>query len=100
MKCSKCQYNNRDDAKFCLECGEKLELLCPQCDKTLPSSAKFCDECGHKLSQPAKKPSVDISFQKKLDKIQKYLPQGLTKKILTQRDKIEGERKHITARLI
>lgn len=96
MECPKCQYDNRKEAKFCLECGEKLELLCPHCDKTLPPSAKFCDECGHKISQPANKPSVDISFQKKLDKIQKYLPKGLTKKILTQRDKIEGEHKHVT----
>ncbi|NIS68718.1 MAG: AAA family ATPase, partial [Proteobacteria bacterium] len=42
---------NRDGAKFCLECGEGLEVQCPQCGKTLPPGAKFCDECGEKLLQ-------------------------------------------------
>ena len=49
MKCPKCQYENREGAKFCLKCGEKLELNCPQCGKELPLVAKFCDECGQKL---------------------------------------------------
>jgi hypothetical protein len=46
MKCPKCQFENREGAKFCLECGEKLELDCPKCGKTFCISAKFCDECG------------------------------------------------------
>jgi len=29
MKCPKCQFNNRDGAKFCSECGSKLEMTCP-----------------------------------------------------------------------
>ncbi len=51
MKCPKCQFENREGAKFCLECGMKLELNCPQCGKAFPISAKFCDECGQRLSQ-------------------------------------------------
>jgi tetratricopeptide (TPR) repeat protein len=31
-----------------------------------------------------------------LDKIQQYLPKGLTEKILAQRDRIEGERRQVT----
>jgi class 3 adenylate cyclase/tetratricopeptide (TPR) repeat protein len=50
MECPKCQYKNREGAKFCRECGEKLELECPQCGKTFPLSAKFCDECGQRLT--------------------------------------------------
>jgi class 3 adenylate cyclase/tetratricopeptide (TPR) repeat protein len=38
----------------------------------------------------------ELSFDEKLDKIQRYLPKGLTKKILSQRDRIEGERKQVT----
>jgi class 3 adenylate cyclase len=34
-------------------------------------------------------------FDEKLDKIQRYLPKGLTEKILAQRGKIEGERKQV-----
>jgi predicted ATPase/class 3 adenylate cyclase len=38
----------------------------------------------------------DLSFDEKLSKIQRYLPKGLTEKILSQKDRIEGERKHVT----
>jgi class 3 adenylate cyclase/tetratricopeptide (TPR) repeat protein len=51
MKCPKCQLDNREGAKFCLKCGEKLELNCPQCGKKLPLLAEFCDECGQRLEE-------------------------------------------------
>jgi len=38
----------------------------------------------------------DLSFEEKIAKIQRYLPEGLTEKILSQRDRIEGERKRVT----
>ncbi|MBW1811864.1 MAG: zinc ribbon domain-containing protein [Deltaproteobacteria bacterium] len=31
MKCPKCQTENPDTAKFCVECGNKLEISCSQC---------------------------------------------------------------------
>jgi class 3 adenylate cyclase/tetratricopeptide (TPR) repeat protein len=49
MKCPKCQFDNREGAKFCLKCGEKLALKCPQCGKELPLLAEFCDQCGQKV---------------------------------------------------
>ena len=51
MKCPKCQFENREGAKFCIECGKKLELDCPQCGKTFLIPAEFCDECGQRLSE-------------------------------------------------
>ena len=96
MKCPGCQFENREEAKFCLKCGEKLEFKCPKCGKHLPSEAMFCDECGHKLTLPPEPLPKDLSFDDKLTKIQKYLPKGLTEKILSQRDRIEGERKQVT----
>jgi class 3 adenylate cyclase/tetratricopeptide (TPR) repeat protein len=71
MKCPKCQFVNEEGSKFCLECGERLELVCPQCGKTLPLVAKFCNECGQNLDEAAKK--------------EKMPPEP------------EGERKHVTA---
>ena len=96
MKCPKCQFENREGAKFCLKCGEKLEFKCPTCGKQLPSEAMFCDECGHKLTLPSEPPPKELSFNEKIEKIQRYLPKGLTEKILSQRDRIEGERKQVT----
>ena len=96
MKCPKCQYENREDAKFCSECGHKFELTCPACGTLNRPEAKFCDECGNNLALPPEPSTKDLSFDEKIDKIQRYLPKGLTEKILSQRDKIEGERKQVT----
>ena len=96
MKCPNCQFENREEAKFCNECGSKFELTCPGCGATNRAGSKFCDECGSKLSLPVEKAPKDLSLDEKLTKIQKYLPKGLTEKILSQRDRIEGERKQVT----
>ena len=45
---------------------------------------------------PLKPSSKEPSFDEKIAKIQKYLPGGITEKILSQRDRIEGERKQVT----
>jgi ribosomal protein L40E len=95
MKCPKCQFENPASVKFCGECGTKLEKSCPSCNAPNPPTFKFCGECGHKLEVPAETFPKDLSFDEKLTKIQKYLPKGLTDKILSQRDRIEGERKQV-----
>ena len=96
MKCPKCQFENPDERKFCHECGAKLLLVCPQCGAENLPSDKFCGECGYNLTTPSEPTPRDLSFDEKLDKIQRYLPEGITEKILSQRDKIEGERKQVT----
>ncbi len=96
MKCPKCQIDNPDKAKFCIECGASMEFLCPQCGTINPVEGKFCMECGHNISFSSEKPTVDFSFDEKVAKIQKFLPDELIEKILSQRSKIEGERKNVT----
>ena len=77
-RCPKCGKELPDNAKFCLECGEKIETVkdgiicancgevtplgkfclhcgssivkkCPKCDSDVPANGKFCLECGEKL---------------------------------------------------
>ncbi|UCF82085.1 MAG: AAA family ATPase [Desulfobacteraceae bacterium] len=96
MKCPECQFENRERAKFCKKCGTKLELTCPSCGHPYEQDSIFCDECGHNLTLPSEPVVKELSFDEKIDKIQRYLPKGLTEKILSQRDKIEGERKQVT----
>jgi len=96
MKCPKCQIENPETKKFCYECGAKLLKICPQCGSEILPADKFCGECGHNLVLPSKPTPKDLSFDEKIRKIQKYLPRGLTEKILAQRDRIEGERKQVT----
>ena len=71
MQCSSCRVENSKDAKFCNQCGAFLGIS---------------DQTGFSPQ----------SFDEKLAKIQRYLPQGLTQKILSQRDRIEGEHRHVT----
>ena len=96
MICSKCQLENPDTQKFCGECGAKLEKVCPKCGYNNPSQYKFCGECGHNFTIPAETSPKELSFDEKIEKIQRYLPKGLTEKILSQKDRIEGERKQVT----
>jgi len=96
MQCSKCQFDNANGMNFCGKCGTKLELLCHECNFGNPGGYEFCGKCGCKLSLPSETAAKELSFDEKRNKIQKYLPKGLTEKILSQRDRIEGERKQVT----
>ncbi len=70
MQCPECQFENREDAKFCKECGNNLELACSGCGIVYEIGSKFCDECGLSLVQESQ--------------IEKPDPTS------------EGERKHVT----
>ncbi|MCX5997266.1 MAG: zinc ribbon domain-containing protein, partial [Chloroflexi bacterium] len=96
MNCPKCQAYNPEGAKFCNGCGNKLEFACPQCGNTNTPGSRFCNECGHDLAVPSAPILKPLSFDEKLEKIQRYLPGDLTEKILAQRGKIEGERRQVT----
>src|SRR3989304_6152527 len=91
MKCSKCQYDNPEGARFCGECGAKLEIKCQSCGKENPPINKFCYECGHKLSESVK-PAQALN----LDQPQSYIPKHLAEKILVGKASLEGERKQVT----
>jgi hypothetical protein len=90
MKCPNCQFENRGKAKFCLQCGGKLERNCPQCGNLLPAEASFCDECGYRLE--GRKASSAIDFAK----LHSYTPKHLADQILTSRSALEGEHKIVT----
>ncbi|MCF8025634.1 MAG: AAA family ATPase [Desulfobacteraceae bacterium] len=96
MQCPKCHTENPDTRKFCRECGGKLVVTCPGCGCENTPGDKFCGECGYALASSAPGKAQDLSFDEKISNIQKYLPEGLTQKILSQRDRIEGEKKAVT----
>ena len=59
--CPRCNFVNDDSAKFCKQCGEKLDVLqkesmntCPHCGKEIPEGAMFCKHCGTPLKQTQK----------------------------------------------
>ena len=83
MECPNCQFDNREEAAFCLECGTELGVICPGCEKALPPRAKFCDTCGRDLRPP----------RKTEPQIQEPTPAKDT----PPPKPIESERKHVTA---
>ncbi|MCC7491675.1 MAG: zinc ribbon domain-containing protein [Fimbriimonadaceae bacterium] len=48
--CPKCEATLAAKAKFCPECGHKLQIAahCSECGAKLNAGAKFCGECGTK----------------------------------------------------
>lgn len=36
--------------KFCMECGQPLTNICPDCGMEVPSDGKFCPACGTKIN--------------------------------------------------
>ena len=90
MKCPKCQFENLQRAKFCIECGAELELICPKCNSIITSATKICDVCGQDESKSRSVSSVDFMDP------HSYTPKHLAEKILTLRSSIEGERKMVT----
>ena len=95
MQCPKCQFENPEGIKFCVECGKKLETICPKCGFGNLPRFKFCGECGNNLTIPSEPLYKALSVDEKIEKIKRYLPKGLAEKILAQRDRIEGERKQV-----
>ena len=62
-KCTKCGATLPANAKFCLECGEKVvsadTIVCPDCGNTV-TKGKFCPECGHKFITVCPKCGKDV----------------------------------------
>jgi len=90
VKCPQCHYENREEAKFCKECGNKLADFCPDCGTINRPDSKYCDECGYQLIKPVTAPLIDRSTPRS------YTPKHLKDKILKNRNAIEGERKIVT----
>ncbi|UCD78684.1 MAG: AAA family ATPase [Desulfobacterales bacterium] len=86
MKCRKCQFENPAGAKFCNECGNKLDLACTKCGHVNPSGSKFCNECGRNLAQPSAPSESSQTLQ------QPGLPTALPETVPLP----EGERRQAT----
>ena len=78
-KCTKCGTEVAPTAKFCCECGAKIERkkYCPECGVEVKPEQKFCMECGTRLivsEAPAPQPKREPEQSKAVtaeDEIQK-----------------------------
>jgi Double zinc ribbon len=46
VNCPKCRAEHDRAARFCEECGARLETTCSNCGKPLTPGKKFCRSCG------------------------------------------------------
>ena len=91
MRCQECRGENPPSAKFCSQCGARLETRCPSCAHPNAPGSRFCTECGQPLDPPAAPAprAADSSPPS-------YTPQHLAAQVLTSRSALEGERKQVT----
>jgi class 3 adenylate cyclase/tetratricopeptide (TPR) repeat protein len=87
MRCQRCQAENPQAARFCEECGARLDPICPHCGTEVSPGKSFCWSCGGRLAGGAadRVPPPDA-----------YTPRHLAERILMTKAALEGERKKIT----
>ena len=86
MTCPRCQAENDAGARFCEDCGARLEAACPSCGIPVTPGKKFCRSCGAALTpEPSRFTSPES-----------YTPKHLAEKILKSKAVLEGERKQVT----
>ncbi len=81
MRCPNCQTVNPINAKYCLECGNRL-LLCPQCGTINLPFAKFCIECGTPLHAQLALSATNHAQTAGISSTQTVLPSGDTEPML------------------
>jgi class 3 adenylate cyclase len=89
MSCPQCRRANPPGAKFCSDCGAKLDAPCPACGHANAPDSRFCNACGAALGGAAPPHPPPAS----------YTPPHLAARILTSRGALEGERKQVTVLL-
>ena len=87
MQCSRCKSENDAEAKFCDQCGERLDCQCPGCGETNRSNAKFCRNCGGRLGGPGDRQAAPTNPSESAASAE-FIP--------TPRAAMEAERKQVT----
>lgn len=51
FKCPKCDKVTGGNEKFCVECGQQLNITCPDCGESwrFMFEYKFCPGCGRRM---------------------------------------------------
>jgi class 3 adenylate cyclase/tetratricopeptide (TPR) repeat protein len=97
MQCPKCDTENPEQARFCLNCGARLALACPQCGTELPPQARFCFACGTpQVSEPTPDALREPGSAALSRALERLLPKGYAERLLAERGKVGKERRMVT----
>ena len=77
MYCPRCQTDNPEKARFCLNCGLALERHCASCQTELAPGARFCMACGQPVLEQT---PVDAD---RLSRLAAAAPEPLLQKMRT-----------------
>jgi class 3 adenylate cyclase/tetratricopeptide (TPR) repeat protein len=94
MRCPACQSTARPGAKFCEQCGTRLEAACASCGAPLSATARFCGECG--VPVPGETAAAPSGGDVRGEAPKAYTPPHLAARILRERGALTGERKQVT----
>jgi ribosomal protein L40E len=94
MQCPRCSAENPKQANFCLNCGDRLTLICSECGMELPPHARFCFSCGAQMaaSQPAGEPRSAALSQA----LKRLVPREFAGRLLGIRGQVGKERRIVT----
>jgi class 3 adenylate cyclase len=102
MTCQSCGARGRPGARFCEECGWRLEATCPACGASTTPGKRYCAGCGARLdgeSPPAPTPAAPVAGAGRDPRVAApagYTPRHLADRILRDRAALQGERKQVT----
>ena len=86
LRCSKCDSDNPEGAKFCIDCAAPLANSCPKCGQENLPRAKFCADCATPVIAAAPKSKVQ--------------PESTPSRVSPEEavaNEADGERKTVTA---
>ena len=92
MRRPECGHENRPDAAFCDECGNRLPaaVRCDRCGRLSPGGQRFCDGCGAALSRqfvlPVRAPTQPEMFAGGRYRVERFLGEGAHKRVYLAHD--------------
>jgi len=57
-RCARCERQNAPGARFCVGCGDPLEVACPACGAAAEPADRFCHACGASRVAPRLGPAA------------------------------------------
>jgi hypothetical protein len=96
MTCPDCQSGFPEKAEFSHECFGKTDTSWLSRANLDHPGGKILQEKAQNRLKPTKGPPQDLFPNEQLAEIQKFLPSGVTEKVLSLEEKIEDEQRQVT----